>query len=332
MTSSAPRTKSAHIEVSHLCNERCLHCFLPHDAPRAPFSSLPSVVHFEAILDKLVSLEFVLLSLTGYEPLLNPHLTELVAKAKRRHFFIRLKTNGLLLDRPRLLDLRRAGLGSIDFSLYSADPSEHDRITQVPGAFERTLAAMRLCREERMPFRIGAVILSPLPDMGRLVTLIRSFDAPSIIDPLVRDKFDRRGSIAPLALSHDEMKRYLKGLVAAGYLDPGKLSPQDLRLCKIGEGLYIDHQAKFRFCPVSQRHLGSMLDTNAEEVIIRHAEEVRAKVVAERVCNQCELSSFCHPCYELSWEESGDLCACSPTRKRYALAAKEVYEELHGQR
>lgn len=331
MTSSAPRAKSAHIEVSHRCNEKCLHCFLSHAETSISFSEIASVVHFETILEKLSSLEFIFLCLTGYEPLLNPQLPGLVAKARERKFFVRIKSNGLSLDRSLLKELRHAGVGVFDFSLYSANPEEHDRITQVPGSFEKTLAAMRLCKEIEIPFRIGVVLFSPLPDIKRLVTLIKEFSVPSIIDPLVRDKFDRRGSIAQLALSHDEMKRYLKDLIAAGYLDPEKLSPQDLRLCKIGEGLYIDHQAKFRFCPVSQRHLGSMLDTNAEEVIIRHAEEVRAKVVAERICNQCELAPFCHPCYELSWEETGDLFACSPTRKRYALAAKEIYEELHGE-
>ncbi len=332
MISSAPRTKSAHIEVSHLCNERCLHCFLPHDTPHDSFFSLPSVAHFDTILDKLVSLEFVFLCLTGYEPLLNPQLPELVSKARRRHFFVRIKSNGLLLDRALLDELRRAGMGTIDFSLYSANAAEHDRITQVPGSFEKTIKAMHLCKEMKVPFRIGVVLFSPLPDIGKLISLIKAFDVPSIIDPLVRDKFDRRGSVAPLVLSHDEMKEYLKGLIVTGYLDPQKLSPHGLPLCKIGEGLYIDHQAKFRFCPVSQRILGSMLDTNAEEVIVRHAEEVRAKIVTERLCNQCDLAPFCRPCYELSWEESGDLCACSPTRKRYALAAKEIYEELHGQR
>lgn len=333
MNSSAPRSRSAHIEVSHLCNERCLHCFLPHEGrAETSFPAVPSVVNFDAILDKLVSLEFILLSLTGYEPLLNPQLPELVAMARKRRFFVRIKTNGLLLDRPLLHDLRQAGLGAVDFSLYSADPAEHDRITQVSGSFDRTVAAMRLCKENKINFRIGVVLFSPLPDMKKLVALLRSFDVPSIVDPLVRDKFDRCGSVAPLTLSHDEMKRYLKGLIATGYLTSEKLSPHELRLCKIGEGLYIDHQARYRLCPVSQRHLGSMLDANAEEVIVRHAEEVRAKVLAERACNRCDLAPFCHPCYELAWEEAGDLCACSPTRKRYALAAKEVYEELHGKR
>lgn len=334
MNLSSPRTKSAHIEVSHLCNERCRHCFLSHD-PTSPiaFSTLPAVAHFDAILEKLVSLEFVLLSLTGYEALLNPQLPELVAMARKRHFFVRLKTNGLLLGRSLLNELRLSGLGTIDFSLYSAEPAEHDRITQVPGSFERTVAAMNLCKETGVPFRIGVVLFSPLPDMRRLIALLKSFDVPSIIDPLVRDKFDRCGSIAPLVLSPEEMKRYLNDLLDAGYLSPDKIYPrQELRMCKLGEGLYIDHQANFRFCPVSNRILGSMLDANVEEVIPRHAEEIRTQVLAQRVCNRCEFAPFCHPCYELSWEETGDPCACSSTRKRYAEAAQAVYEARFGRK
>jgi len=331
MTSSAPRSKSAHIEVSHLCNEKCLHCFLPHDADPLPFSSLPSVAHFDTILEKLVSLEFVLLCLTGYEPLLNPYLPELIAKARKKHFFVRLKTNGILLDRPLLKELRRAGMGVIDFSVYSADPAEHDRITQIPGSFERTIAAMRMCKEEGIPFRIGVVIFSPLPDIEKLVALIKDFDVPSVIDSLVRDKFDRRGSIAPLILSHEEMKRHLTSLITTGYLTIEKLAPRELPLCKIGEGLYIDYQARYRFCPVSQRYLGSMLAPEAEAVIVSHAVDIRAKILTERACNRCDMASYCRPCYELAWEETGDLCGCSPTRKRYSLAAKEVYEELHGE-
>ncbi len=334
MNSSAPRTKSAHIEVSHRCNEHCLHCFLPHDAAplSSSFSSLPSVVHFDTILEKLVSLEFVLLCLTGYEPLLNPRLPDLVAKARERTFFVRIKSNGLALERSLLKELRHAGVGAIDFSLYSADPAEHDRITQTAGSFEKTVTAMEWCAEMKIPFRIGVVLFSPLPDLKKLVALIKHFDVPSIIDPLVRDKFDRCGSVAPLVLSPTEIRQYLKDLLACGYLDPEKLSPRPLKLCRIGEGLYIDYRATYRFCPVSQRHLGSMLDEDAEAMIVRHAAEIRDRVAAERVCNHCNLAPFCHPCYELSWEETGNLCACSPTRKRLALATRAVYEKLYGKR
>jgi len=84
------------------------------------------------------------LSFTGGEATLRPDLSELVAHGARTGFRMNLITNGVrLAEQGRCRELVDAGLASAQISLEAGSAELHDRIVGKPGAFERTVQAVR---------------------------------------------------------------------------------------------------------------------------------------------------------------------------------------------
>ena len=94
------------------------------------------------------------LIITGGEPLLRDDIFELVAWAHEIGLISRLSTNGLLLDRKRVAELRRAGLNQCGVAIDDADRDIHDRLRGVPGLFDRAVEAFRYLHEAGIESRL----------------------------------------------------------------------------------------------------------------------------------------------------------------------------------
>lgn len=130
------------------CNLQCGHCYL------AAGPGGPSELSFDEgcqVIDQLAAAGTRLLILTGGEPLMRRDMVELVRRASGKGITAVLGTNGMLLTRRTVRQLREAGLAGAGISLDSVDPNEHDRFRGVPGAWEGAVRGIRLCRAEGLP-------------------------------------------------------------------------------------------------------------------------------------------------------------------------------------
>jgi dTDP-4-amino-4,6-dideoxy-D-glucose ammonia-lyase len=96
----------------------------------------------------------------GLEPLTNPLIGDLVRSGAQHGFRLSLYTNGYMLTEGVLK--RQAGiwdLTTLRISLYGADESEYDRVTQRPKGFRRVVGNakefLRLRNERGSPMRLG---------------------------------------------------------------------------------------------------------------------------------------------------------------------------------
>lgn len=120
------------LEVTNACNLRCLHChFHGEGAPRRRPIGFMSPRLWRRVLDELAhwSRPVDLLTHGAGEPLLYPHLEDLLAHAVRLpHIKVGFMTNGMLLNAAwaeKLLDLQ------VDFLALSIDgvvPATHDAV------------------------------------------------------------------------------------------------------------------------------------------------------------------------------------------------------------
>lgn len=109
--------RSALVQVVRQCNFRCSHC-----SQVAPHTSIEGVdgadlIDLKKRLDELVARGLSRVRFTGGEPLLHPHLPDLIRYAASSGLDTSIVTNGVLLPRvaDRLID---AGLGALWISLY----------------------------------------------------------------------------------------------------------------------------------------------------------------------------------------------------------------------
>lgn len=135
---SAPPLRWLELAADYRCNHRCLGCAATDAGPSRSHGQLL------ASLDEGRRLGIEQLWIGGGEPTLRPDLFALIRAARARGYQrIRLQTNGALLAYPdRCARLKDAGLTEIAFSIQGEGAEAHDRLCQVPGAFERLLAAI----------------------------------------------------------------------------------------------------------------------------------------------------------------------------------------------
>lgn len=145
------------------CNLRCRMCRLPEGGrllPREVRKAL-STEEMRTVIDGFADLGTRGIGFTGGEPLLRPDLFELLRHARKRGMLTHLNTNGTLMNEAATQEMIDAGVDSLNISLDGASETTHDRIRGVPGAFARTLEAVRrvegMRRKTRVPLRLKIV-------------------------------------------------------------------------------------------------------------------------------------------------------------------------------
>lgn len=131
------------VELTYKCNIRCVHCYA--EAPSRTHSRAEfTVEELAKLMDDLKDAGCLILGLTGGEPLTRPDLSDILQEAAKRHFSIRLLTNGTALNPKIVADLQQLPVRSVEVSVFASSPSEHDSVAGVPGAYEKTMRGIRL--------------------------------------------------------------------------------------------------------------------------------------------------------------------------------------------
>ena len=130
---------------------------------------------FKSLVGELAEMGCKKIHLTGGEATLRPNLEELIAYIRDRKIRATMTTNATRIDLKRAKSLAKAGLRKVNISIDSPEPSIHDRIRGVPGAWEKTIAGFEYLRALLKPgaMRINTVItqlnynsLVDLPDLA----------------------------------------------------------------------------------------------------------------------------------------------------------------------
>lgn len=150
----APFSFPVHVSLAltGACNLRCRHCM----AAFYPKTGL-SLDQLADIFEQLDEGGAFSLKLTGGEPMVYHHFWDALKLATSHRFSVGLLTNLTLLDEKgaeRLGEIaKRKGHGFVvGTSLDGADAETHDWMRQVKGSFNKTLRAMHLLKEAKVPF------------------------------------------------------------------------------------------------------------------------------------------------------------------------------------
>ena len=144
-----------HLEVSALCNERCVHCYFP-DYFR---SGTMSKDLFLRILEQCKSANVLNITISGGEPMLNSNLFFFIEECRKNNFSINLLSNLTLMTDEMVELFVSIPMLSVQTSLYSMDPDVHDAITSVKGSFEKTKQAIEKLHWRNVPMQINCPIM-----------------------------------------------------------------------------------------------------------------------------------------------------------------------------
>ena len=152
---------SGTIELTERCNLDCVHCYINQPAGSAEHRQRElTTAQWKDVLDQIAAEGCLYLLITGGEPLLRPDFLEIYDHAKRKGFIITLFTNGTLMT-PEIADhLAEWHPYVVEITLYGATAETYERVTGVPGSFERCHRGIRLLRERGIPLRLKTVVMT----------------------------------------------------------------------------------------------------------------------------------------------------------------------------
>ena len=92
---------------------------------------------------------------------------------------VEIYTNGLALTEELVAELAPSR-PAFAFSIYSADPEAHDRITRTPGSHRRTLAAIDRVVARGLSVRAAIIVVDHATDVDALTSLLSVRGVPEI--------------------------------------------------------------------------------------------------------------------------------------------------------
>jgi len=161
--------------VTARCNLSCTHCYA---ATHGPVEELDTEAAL-AVIDDLAAFGAPVLLFSGGEPLTRPDILQLARHAAARGLRVVFSTNGTLIDARLAAEFKSIGLSYAGISLDGTE-AIHDRFRRCPGAFQRSLAGIRHCRDAGVK-------------VGLRVTMTKDnvADIPAIFDLMEAERIPR---------------------------------------------------------------------------------------------------------------------------------------------
>ncbi|MBQ9694243.1 MAG: radical SAM protein [Kiritimatiellae bacterium] len=129
--------------ITQRCNLKCKHCYA---AGVADVSQ--ELTHEEALraIDGFAAFGCPVLLFSGGEPFIREDILDLAAYARQKGLRVVFSTNGTCITAPIAQRIAEIGVSYVGISIDGVRET-HDAFRGVPGAYDRSLAAIRLCRE-----------------------------------------------------------------------------------------------------------------------------------------------------------------------------------------
>jgi len=199
---------SGSIELTRRCNLSCVHCYnnLPPDHREARRDELSCEEHCR-MLDEIAAAGTLWVLFTGGEIFVRPDFRNIYDHAKHNGLLITLFTNGTLIT-PDLADFLAARPPfSIEISLYGRTRQTHERVTGIPGSYEKTLRGVRLLTQRGLPLSIKSMALTlnkhELPDMQQFVETELGLEFK--FDAMIHPRIDRSQDPLSVRLQPEEI-------------------------------------------------------------------------------------------------------------------------------
>ncbi|MGK2858392.1 MAG: radical SAM protein [Thermoanaerobaculia bacterium] len=310
------------IEVTRRCPLVCSHCYnnLPMGDRAAQLAELSTEEHYR-LLDQLADAGCLWLLFTGGEIFARRDFMDIYKYSKQKGFFVTLFTNGTLIT-PKIADtLLEWRPFAIEITLYGRTRETYERLTGVPGSYDRCLNGIQLLKERGLPLTIKTVAVSinrhEIWEMKRFVE--EELKLPFKFDAMMTPRIDCSQSPLEVRLSPVE-------IVELDLLDPRRteewkefaevfIGPQqragheeDVYHCGGGiNSCSIDPLGKMSICVISHQEGYDLRNGSVEEGWNTFLAKVRDKQITRVTkCTKCQLKSVCGMCPANAELENGD--------------------------
>ena len=324
------------LEITRRCNLSCSYCYAAAD-PRADENEL-SGSHIIDMLSEWLKHGLRGIEITGGEPLLHSDFWPILNYCLEEFPLVALLSNGTLADDntvSRFAEHRDKLLISV--SLDASDPDTHDRISGMPGAFERAVSTAGILIKKGLKVRIAMTVT---PDNWREIepTLLLAKEIGASWFGWSPAMPFGRGCTVEWDLTSDELEELSgkelelleshKGFVPA-IPKVANHMPSSWN-CGIGwKNVVVGPSGLVRPCLLLSEESFAVADLNKEgireafdkDIIFRLRE---LPLPSDELCGDCRLRTYCTTCPVRAMNRervSGPECSWAKTTGADALAA-----------
>lgn len=235
--------RSIHIEIIKGCNERCVHCFIPHNLANEMMD--PSL--FFRILKEGRDLNIINVTLSGGEPLLHKNFIYFLKKCREKDLSVNVLSNLTLLTDEIMEEMIKNPLLCVQTSLYSMNSDIHDAITNHNGSSEKTKKGLLKLHSAGIPVQISCPVMKKNKDSFiDVLQFGRELGMLVAIEPMIFPAYDRSRSNLENRLSLKELKDAVNTRLLAGQAIPIRENARDKE--EVGEDDPICTICRYKLC------------------------------------------------------------------------------------
>jgi radical SAM protein with 4Fe4S-binding SPASM domain len=313
---------SGTFETTFRCNLRCVHCYvnLPTGLQEERQRELPLARQLE-LIDEFADAGCIDLLLTGGEVLVREGFAELYQRAVRRGLRVSVFTNATLIAEPVLDLFDHYPPLCVEVTLYGATRDTYERITRVPGSFDRCIAGIERLHGRGVRLKLKTMVMTwNEHEVEAMRTYAQSLGAPFRHDGLLNPRVDcgvnrnqelqlPADRLVAIDLSDPTMHgRYRKSAESALGETSEKMTTDYVYTCGGGHtSFHVDPYGRLMLCQLSRRSFFDLRHGAFETGWNDFFPKLRSRLRRSHTnCRTCTLLAFCGNCPGVAEMEYGD--------------------------
>ena len=307
--------RSVHIEIANKCNERCVHCYIPHELKTETIDANL----FYKILNEAKKLNVINVTLSGGEPLLHKDILGFLKKCKELDMSVNILTNLTLLTDEIINEIKSNPLISVQTSIYSMDSNIHDSITKMKGSFKKTKNALLKLKKFGVPIQISCPIMKQNKDT--FIDVVKWGNENGILvltDYVIFAAYDHSNCNLTNRLSLEEVGSAIDKQMTVNYArelcatatEKESLGPND-PVCSICRyNFCVSAEGDVFPCVGWQSNVIGNLNVQSMKEIWKESQEIKRLRHVQRAhfpkCISCKDRGYCTICMMGNSNENGD--------------------------
>ena len=313
------------LETTFRCNLSCVHCYVNEPANDAGAHRRElSLAELQHVVDEAVAAGCLHMLITGGEALLRPDFPELYLYTVRQGLRVTVFTNGTLVT-DAIADLfAEYPPHSVEVSLYGMTRETYERVTGVPGSYDKCLAGIGRLRSRGVPMLLKTMALTwnaheveAMRDYAEGMGLRFKHDA--LVNARVDCGANRRGELqlgaaqaVQLQLSRPAALASFRRLcdeTLAPEAVAARAPAEDVYTCGAGRSTFtVDPYGQLQMCQLSRRASYDLRQGSFADGWTRVFPALRSrKWQSNSVCRSCSLLPLCGNCPGAAELEHGNV-------------------------
>ena len=315
-----PTPFSLHLDLTSRCTEKCVHCYVPRDRHFMMDTDVAM-----RVIDEFREMGGLSITLSGGECMLHPDFKRILAYAREKDLTVSVLSNLTLCDEQMCRFLATKNLSLVQVSLYSMDSATHDAITQLPGSFAKTRAAIERLHTLNVPVQISCPTMKGnYKDYQAVLDYGVSLKCKAYTDFIMMARSDHTTDNLANRLSLAETREVITTIAEHDpsfaaeipYYDPSKeMNAEEwgnLPMCGVcTDSICLNADGNYYPCsgfqdyPLGNCHGQTLKEVWENSPAVLHLRRLRKKDIPQ--CLSCPDRMFCATCLVRNFNETGDM-------------------------